>query len=129
MAEFGSVQVRVVASRASLPLEGVSVVISRPVSANTYKLLAARRTDSSGLTEPVSIETPARAESLSPGNAAGFSYVDITADLPRYEQVIVRDVQVFPGIRTLQEIRMVPLDTLGSRPADEQEFTVTPQNL
>ena len=128
MTSFGTVQTHVFASRANLPLAGAAVVVTRRTGPGRNELLAIRQTDSSGTTAPVSIPTPAANESLSPGQGSSFAYVDITADLPGYSQVIVRDVQVFPGVLTLQEIQMVPRDPQSGLPGG-QEFFVTPQNL
>ena len=82
------------------------------------------------ITQPVPQETPS-VDCESTQTIAGliFSYIDITADLPLFEQVLVQDVQVFPGVITLQEIQMLPLDTLYTRESDTQQVEITPQDL
>jgi len=129
MAEFGFVKTHVYTSVANLPLQGVTIVLSRRLQDGRREILAARKTDSSGNTEPIQVATPNTAVSQTPGNTIPFSYIDITADLPLFEQVLVQDVQVFPGVITLQEIQMLPLDTLYTRESDTQQVEITPQDL
>ena len=129
MNNTGTVQTHVFVSRANLPLPGATVTVTRRTDAGGEELIAVQQTDSSGTTPLISVSTPETAESQSPGAGKGYSFMDITADLPGYEQVTVRDVQVFPGILTLQEIQLLPTAPLFGPSEQGQEFTVSPQNL
>jgi len=129
LSNTGTVQTHVFLSRANLPLPGATVIVTRRTDTGGTELIAVQQTDSSGTTPLISVSTPESAESQSPGSARSFSYVDITADLPGYEQVTVRDVQVFPGVLTLQEIQLLPTAPLFGLSEPGQEFVVTPQNL
>jgi len=127
--QTGTVQVHTYTSRANLPLQGATVLITRRDEGGRDILISRQMTDSSGNTAPVQIAAPPRSDSLSPGERQAFSYVDITADMPRYERIVIRDVQVFPGIVSLQAIRMIPVSGLSPEEGSAEEYTVTPQPL
>ena len=127
--QYGTVQVHTYASRANLPLEGTTVLLTRRDENGNDILIGRQTTDRNGNTEPVQIKAPPLSDSLSPGDRQAFSYVDITADLPRYERIVIRDVQVFPGIVSLQAIRMIPVSGLSPEAGTSEEYTVTPQPL
>ena len=129
MAEYGYVKTHVYTSAANIPLSGVTVVLSRRLQNGRQEMLAVRRTDNSGNTEAIQVATPNTMESQTPGNRIPYTYIDITADFPLFEQVLVQDVQVFPGVITLQDIQMLPLDTLYTRESDTQQVDITPQDL
>ena len=127
--QTGTVQVHVYTSRANLPLEGATVIITQRDSQGRDILLSNQRTDESGNTAPVTIEAPPLSGSQQPGERQAFSYVDITADAQRYERVVIRDAQVFPGIVTLQAIQMLPLSGLTPEAGAAEEFVIPPQAL
>ena len=113
----------------AFPLEGAAVSITRRLPDGRSELVSFQRTDSSGNTKPVAIDTPALANSQSPNQPTGFADLDVTADHPLYERVIVDNVQVFPGVTTLQDIQLLPMNVLPESWGQSQEFDVTPQNL
>ncbi len=86
-------------------------------------------TDTSGNTKPVLITTPNLSDSQNPGNGTPFAVIDIAADLPLFERVVVDDVQVFPDTLSIQDIQLQPRDALPSTWGDSIEFQVQPQNL
>ena len=125
----GFIQVHVYTSNANFPLEGASVSITRRLPGGGSELISFQSTDSSGNTQPVAIETPALSNSQSPNQPVGFSDIDVAADHPLYERVVVDNVQIFPGVTTLQDIQLLPMDILPDSWGQQQEFDVTPQNL
>ena len=109
MASQGSVIARVYTSDAFLPLRNVPVVFTQTGTDNK-KLLAIRYTNSSGLTEPLFIETPEAVESLTPGAALKpYATVDIQVEYPGYGGILAEGVQVFPGSETIQGLQLRPL--------------------
>lgn len=109
LASQGSVIARVYTSDAFLPLRNVPVIFTQ-TAADKKKLLAIRYTNSSGLTEPLFIETPETAESLSPGAALKpYATVDIQVEYPGYGGITAEGVQVFPGSETIQGLQLRPL--------------------
>lgn len=128
MPENGYLSVRVFVSEAELPVEGVAITVTQPTE-NGTRLLAARLTDESGRIPQITIPAPARTESQSPGVQKPWTSVDITADHPDYERIVVENVQIFAGIQTEQELALIPL---GQRPSIwnlTEIFNVTAQPL
>ncbi len=110
MASQGSVIARVYTSDAFLPLRGVPVTFTQSRSDGGKTLLAIRYTNSSGLTEPLYIETPDASESLSPGAALRpYATVDIQVEYPGYGGILAEGVQVFPNSETIQGLQLRPL--------------------
>ena len=128
-ANSGSVVARVYTASEAIPIEGATVVVTQRSPEGRVELLGLRTSDRSGKTEPVYVRTPGRNVSQSPSEGVGFSTVDVTADHPLYERVIVDNVQVFPGVTTLQDIQLLPMNVLPESWGQSQEFDVTPQNL
>ena len=129
MQASGSVQVQAVTSQAQIPVEGATVTISTVGADGARTLLSLQRTDESGLTRSVSIDTPPAENSLSPDQARGWTSLRIAVSHPNYNSVIVNTVQVFPGVTTLQEMTLVPRGGLPEDPAGTEEFTIPDQGL
>ena len=128
MASQGSVIARVYTSDAYLPLRNVPVAFTQTNEAGKETLLAVRFTNSSGLTDPVTLETPDASDSLSPGySPRPYATVNIRASFPGYNSIDAMDVQVFPNVETIQGIQLRPVS-----PADRDETIIYPgstQNL
>ena len=103
----GNLLVRVYTSAAQLPVEDAAVTVTQPTE-NGTKLLAARVTDESGQIEPVVLPAPEPEASLTPEHEHPFTAVDVTVDHPDYERVLVENVQIFPGVKALQNIELIP---------------------
>lgn len=129
MGSEGKILVRVSAAENAIPLEGVTVVITRRGSGAVLELLGLRSTNADGQTTPVPVSTPDRELSESPSGEKSWSSVDITADMPGYERVIVENVQVFPGVTTIQDFALIPLEDYPDQWSKTEVFDVTPQEL
>ncbi len=125
MPAYGYIQAKAYTSRAQLPVEDAAI----SVVDDQGRLLGLRTTDSSGLTTPIRLEVPDKAQSQSPGNAKPFATVNLYARGEDYEQVLVRGVQVFPDTVTTQELQFVPLSGLPGSYRQVEVFDTTPQNL
>jgi len=121
----GSVLARVFTSDAYLPLANIPVSFTLTDPDGRRTLLAVVRTNSSGLTIPVLVQTPDEEASLSPGNTAPYSTIDIRADVPGYGSVLAEGVQVFPDIVTVQNLQLRP--GFGQWPAER--ISEPPQRL
>lgn len=124
----GQLRIRTYASRAILPLRDSTVVIETEENGKTG-LLAVRRTDESGLTPYISVETPDLRNSQSPDQARGWTNVTVVVSHPQYKSVIIRDVQIFPGIISQQAVEMIPLEQMPEGSDFTQQFTIPPQEL
>ena len=125
MPAFGYIQAKAFTSRAQLPLEDAAISV---VDENG-RLLGLRITNSSGLTTPIRLEVPDRSESQSPGMAKPFVTVNLYARAEGYEQVLARNIQVFPDTVTTQDVQFVPLSELPGSWNRVMVFDTPPQNL
>ena len=125
MPAFGYIQAKAFTSRAQLPLEDAAISV---VDENG-RLLGLRITNSSGLTTPIRLEVPDRSESQSPGTEKPFVTVNLYARAEGYEQVLARNIQVFPDTVTTQDVQFVPLSELPGSWNRVMVFDTPPQNL
>ena len=108
----GRLIVRVFTSRAQLPLEGATVVVTGRGEGEKQKLLSVQVTDSSGRIAPVDIPSPALWESTAPrqeGASAPYALCSVWAEAPGYAMLQVDGVQIFPGVETVQNMALLPL--------------------
>ncbi len=111
------------------PVEGVTVSYYEQGLEGKMHLLAVRRSDASGNTEPVTLQTPSREESLQAGNPTPYRSISIMADHPGFERIIVDGVQVFDGIVTNQNLIMIPLPAPIAGGAPHEMYDTSNQNL
>lgn len=126
MSEQGYITARAYMSNAQIPLENVAVtILSQDGTA-----IAMRLTGRSGLTEPVAIPTPDRIDSEAPETKVR-PFTDLTVHdwKSGFEQVTARNVQVFSGVTTVQNLEMVPLSELPDRWDENVLYDTPPQNL
>lgn len=110
MAQTGTLGVRVFASRAQLPVEGATVVITQKTGNGKNRVLSLQETDRNGSIRPITVTTPNVGESTSPnGRARPFARCDIWVEHEGYEVLVVEDVQIFPGQMSLQQVELNPL--------------------
>lgn len=113
MQATGTLSVRVYTSQAQIPLEGATVVVAAPGEESKWKLLSIQNTDSSGKIRTITIDAPALGESTSPGGLPGpgapFAQCDVWAEQPGYAMLQVENVQIFPGVETVQNMELLPL--------------------
>lgn len=126
MPSNGYITARAYMSDALLPLQNVAVTFV----ASDGTAIAMRLTNRSGLTEPVAIPTPDRAESETPEeNGRPFTSITVYAWKSGFEQVAANNVQIFPGVTTVQNLEMVPLSELPDRWDENVVYNTPPQNL
>lgn len=126
MSATGYIQARAYTSRAQIPLEGVTVMVTRPDGTAISMAL----TDRSGLIAPIPIAVPDAVSSQSPDTGiVPYTNVNIYARLENYEQIEAEDVQVFPDTVTYQDLEMIPLSELPDQWTKAEIFKTPPQNL
>ena len=126
----GTVVVRLSTSSALIPLQGVTVTITKTRPDGTKELLAVRVTNFDGLTDPVMVETPPMAESQSYQNTSvPYAVVDISAQRTGFDRILVKNAQVFPNTETRQELSLIPTPDLPSSFDRTETFVVPPQSL
>ena len=119
----GYLSVHSFTSAARIPVEGVTFTITQR-RAQGVELLAVRIADESGRIAPVAIAAPDEAESQSP-----FAVVDITADHPEFERILVENVQIFANITTDQNFALIPLAEQPEVWNMTEVFTIPAQEL
>ena len=125
LASTGYITVHAYTSYAQLPLEDVAISIT----SEDGTAIAMRLTDRSGRITPVEVPVPERSESQAPGVQSPFTLVTIHARLKGYAQVQARNVQLFAGTTTLQNLEMIPLSELPDSRNKVEIFPTPPQNL
>ena len=122
----GYIQVHAYASNARLPLRDVAVRIA-DMNDST---IALRLTDRSGTIIPVEVSVPDVSAGQTPDTGIiPFTRVNIYARLENYERIEAKDVQVFPGVVTLQNLEMIPLSELPESWNKAEIFDTPAQNL
>ena len=105
----GFLRVIVRTAGGSLPVEGASVDIygSDRGNGNTG-LLYSLETGIDGLTPPVELPAPPRAESLTPGTPTPFARYNVEIRKDGYNRVTNLGVPVFDGIVSTQPVLLLP---------------------
>lgn len=130
MAGTGTLAVRVYTSRARLPVEGATVVVTQKGKNGKYQLLSVQATDQSGMVRPISIPTPALEASTSPGSSTPpYAVCDVWAEHPDYAMLLVEGVQIFQGVETLQAMELEPLNEGESSLIQNDVREITGQSL
>lgn len=127
MASTGTIITRSFTSRGQLPLENVTVSILRQSEGALPQLINVQISDRSGNTLPVTVPTPDLINSQGPNRPTPYALFDIWAELPGYQLLVIQNIQVFPGISSIQNLPLVPLPDVGGR--SPLEVNIPPQNL
>ena len=108
LSALGTLLVRVSTAGGFLPVEGADVRLVGAAEENR-SIRYLLTTDRSGLAERISLPTPPKELSLSPGNAAGFSRYNLEVFKQGYYPVRYEDVPLFPGVNSVQTVELIPL--------------------
>ena len=130
MPQTGSLTVRAFTSQAQLPVPGATVIISGPSEDGRRNVLSIQTTDSSGTTKPFELEAPDEALGQGPGQAAPFSNYSLVVEHPESFLATFEQLQVFPGVETVQNVPLIPLPQPANGDDDAASpVVVTPQPL
>ena len=129
MSAQGRIQTHVFTSSANLPVPGASVAVTGAGAAGRETLLSFQLTNSSGNTRPTDVDTPPAANSQSPDQPVCFTSLRVAVDMPGFERVIVTNVQVFPGVTTIQDVQLLPTEGLPCDWGTPIEFDLPSQSL
>lgn len=123
----GYIQVHAYTSNAQIPLKDVAVTVTNADSS----AIAMRLTDRNGsFREAVPIEVPDGAASQSPSTGIiPFAVVNLYARLENYEEIDIRNLQVFANTITVQNLEMIPLSELPRAWNKSEIFDTPAQNL
>lgn len=116
--EQGYLLVQAFGSRESFGEKGVKVTVG---GAETLF------TDENGFTKTITLSAPNQALSESPGNPSPYTMVDITAEKEGFYTIVIKNVQIFSGEITQQQVQMLPVPENGE--VRTVVYVLTPQNL
>ena len=122
----GDVVVKVSTAERLIPVEGATVFIVNRESGRD-NILASRSSGRSGLTGPVTVQTPDKALSISPGSDIPFTSIDIRIEHPRYYPHYISGAQIFASTQSIQNAVLIPLAVPTEKITDN--VVITPQNL
>lgn len=129
MPQTGSLVVRTFTSQAQLPVSGATVIISSRDKDGRHKVYSIQTTDESGGTQSFQLEAPDVSLGMSPGQAAPFSDYSLVVEHPEYFLATFEQLQVFPGVETVQNVPLVPLPQPAGSSGSAEPVVVTPQPL
>lgn len=127
MLHAGVLLTRVFTSRGQLPVENAAVSVVLHSDSDRHTLLNIQTTDRSGNTLPTTIETPQLQNSQAPDQETPFALCDIWVEHSGYQPLTIQNVQIFPGITSIQDLPLLPVTEAGERSAERVE--ITPQDL
>lgn len=128
--EFGTLQIRVYTSRAQLPIEDATVVVTQISPTGKYHLLSVQITDREGRVQPLTIPAPPCWESTGPTqDMVPFSVCQVWTEHPGYTALRVDGVQIFSGEETDQDMELIPLAEGQHSLVDSSILNTSPQNL
>ncbi len=123
----GLLQVHSYTSFAQIPLKDTAITVTD----SNGDAIAMALTNRSGLLDnPISIPTPPFQDSQQPTNGTKpFTTVNLYARIPGYEEIFVKNVQIFPDTITVQNLEMIPLSEFPETWNKGESFDITAQNL
>ena len=127
MSATGYLQVHAYASSAQIPLKDTAITVTD----KSGSAIAMALTNRNGLLDiPISIQVPDLSAGQSPNTGIiPYSIVDLYAKVQQYEEIFVRDIQIFPDTVTLQNLEFIPLAEFPAKWNRTEQFETPSQNL
>ena len=126
---IGRIKVQCFQGESYIPVDGAKVTI-RPSGGNAQARTNFRAdliTDSSGVTEPIEVDAPPIEYSQNPSNNAPYSLYDIRVEKDGFEEVSIRNVQVFPERTALQNVNLN--QSFNTRASRAEVIVILPNTL
>lgn len=123
MPSTGTIQFRVFTAEGTIPVEQATVAVQQQDPPG--RLLGLLTTDLSGLTPVLTLDAPDLALSQSPEDQVRpWTGLTVQVEHPDYQPVTLEGIQLFPGIRTIQNVPLLPLPefSLSAAPVQVTEF-------
>lgn len=127
LSAIGYIQVHAYTSNAQIPLKDVAVTVSDLNGSG----IAMRLTNRSGILDtPIQITVPNRSESQTPQQGSSpFTSVNLYARTTDYEEIDIKNLQVFADTVTVQNLEMIPLAEFPGAWNNAEVFDTATQNL
>jgi len=101
---YGFIVVSVRTARGAIPIEGAMVTVT-----SGDEVISIEFTNSSGMTPKLTVKTPPRKNSESPGLDTPYSSYTIRTDKVGYFSVCDINTEVYTGITSIQPVKLIPL--------------------
>lgn len=121
---FGTLIVQTVTADGTLPVAGARVVISRMIDGEKT-LQGYDVTDISGRTRVFTLPAPSASLSQTPGNLHPYASYIITVQAEGFGTAEFRNVPIFTGIQSIQEVVLLPIPEFGNNEQDSTTVTET----
>lgn len=103
----GNLQVRVESAVSSIPIENARVSIA--YSGDPVSTIEEMQTNNIGRTDTVELATPPLEYSMTPDQPQPYSEYTVRVEAAGFQSVDVSGVEIFSGVKAIQNIRMRPL--------------------
>lgn len=120
----GTLVTRVFTSRGQIPVQDAFISVVQHGEEGD-QLLDVQSSNRSGNTAPISISAPSPQSSQSPGDSTPFALCDVWVERQGFRLMVVKNVQIFPGILSVQDLPLIP-QVVGE---STDIVVITPQNL
>ncbi len=108
----GYIIVRVTTASGAIPLEDALVTV-KEYESNQGEIISVQKTNSSGLTNKISLPAPPKPLSMSAGRGKAYSSYNIDVKKDGYIPQQYINVPIFDGVTAMQNADMVPLPENG----------------
>lgn len=127
LSSSGYLQVHAYTSNAQIPLHDTAVTITD----KSGSAIAMALTNRSGLLNtPIEIAVPDLSASQTPNTGViPYTTVDLYAKHRQFEEIFIKDIQVFSNIVTLQNLELIPLAEFPQKWNQAEQFETPSQNL
>lgn len=122
----GYLTVMVSTARGAIPLEGATVNV-RGDTDDSSEILFSLLSDRDGKTPKISLPTPPKSNSDTPGGASAFATYNIDVFKDGYVPLYFQNVPIFPSVHSIQPAVMVPSDRFAQY-GNEKSVTQFPQS-
>lgn len=122
--DTGELQVSVVRRGTKIPVENVTVSIS--FTGEPENTIEELKTDSSGQTETITLETPPLEYSMEFGQAQPYGEYNLTVRAEGFEPVTLSGIQVMSGVKALSDVE---LRSTVTEPNPEGAIVIGPHTL
>lgn len=120
----GTLVTRVFTSRGQLPIQDAFVSVVQH-SDEGDQLLDVQTSNRSGNTAPITISSPSPQSSQSPSESDPFALCDVWVERQGFRLMVVKNVQIFPDIISVQDLPLIP--QIAGESTDI--VVITPQDL
>lgn len=124
----GALEFMVFTASEALPVAGAAITVTTRIDGESHEMFKAV-TNQSGETEPQTLPAPSKELSQHSDNAVQpFSLYDATVTRDGFTRVLLRDIPIFDGVRSIQRVAMIPDNPDNPDNPDKSEEITEVQN-